>query len=795
MSVIIRLQNLPWSANALDIRQYFQGLSIPEGGVHIVGGELGDAFIAFSTDEDARQAFNRNNGKIREVQITLMLSSRTEMQRVIEQARSQSLAAFMQPAPTVVPIPTAVPFVPPVETKKESKERDRGRDSRSRRSRSKSRDKKDRSSKERDRKDKRYRDRSRSRSRDRKSSRRRDRSRGRSRSRDKERRSRDRRSSRRSEERPQPAQREQRKPMPEVWATQPKPLEIIPPAPQPPSLLTATFPGLDQASRTLSNIAMGLQGRDNGYSPPNNFSNGNRVNRESWPPANQSNFVNDNLSNSYNEVQDTFQNRFQNNDFQSRNTNRLEYETGGCCIALEPFYGGYGDIRRFFQGMFIGQNGIKFINDSNGRRTGVVYVKFSNRMMKEEGLDLNGENLNGITVTVSHVSDEEYDNAVDRFIPMTDNPDNRYKSRNISKLFNNAPPEPTIKNYTCLVVDELPTYCKEQDILHMFSQHPLVALILTTKPKGGHIAYVKFSSEDVAKKAHDEKTHHIVQGKPVTVKPCKDEEFDEINKQHEVNLDTTAPSDVGTDCLSVSRLPQKTTDKDIADFFSDIGVIPTKIHLMSNNVGFTGQAYCEFLTTEEASRAAKKNETILNNVSISVTPLKREEMDSILGTTVPAPSEPVPCEPPAPEPEIRRPPPLVSKFTPPPVMAGNFGMRGAGRGFPNRTYEPARGGPRFGPRGPPPRVRFGQQSDGGEDVPGGCTVYIKNVPYKANTNDILEFFEGYHHTGNVSRRYNPNNTPTDEARVTFFDPEEASRALRDLNKCTIWGRQVFLRQE
>lgn len=47
MSVIIRLQNLPWSATAHDIRQYFHGLSIPEGGVHIVGGEKGDAFIAF----------------------------------------------------------------------------------------------------------------------------------------------------------------------------------------------------------------------------------------------------------------------------------------------------------------------------------------------------------------------------------------------------------------------------------------------------------------------------------------------------------------------------------------------------------------------------------------------------------------------------------------------------------------------------------------------------------------------------------------------------------------------------
>ncbi|EAT36378.1 AAEL011533-PA [Aedes aegypti] len=48
MSVIIRLQNLPWSANALDVRNFFKGLSIPDGGVHIVGGEMGDAFIAFS---------------------------------------------------------------------------------------------------------------------------------------------------------------------------------------------------------------------------------------------------------------------------------------------------------------------------------------------------------------------------------------------------------------------------------------------------------------------------------------------------------------------------------------------------------------------------------------------------------------------------------------------------------------------------------------------------------------------------------------------------------------------------
>ncbi|XP_050422525.1 uncharacterized protein LOC126834556 [Adelges cooleyi] len=91
MSVIIRLQNLPWAASAADIRQYFQGLSIPEGGVHIVGGEQGDAFIAFSTDEDARQAMLADGGCIKEVKVKLLLSSRNEMQKVIETARQQAL--------------------------------------------------------------------------------------------------------------------------------------------------------------------------------------------------------------------------------------------------------------------------------------------------------------------------------------------------------------------------------------------------------------------------------------------------------------------------------------------------------------------------------------------------------------------------------------------------------------------------------------------------------------------------------------------------------------------------------
>ena len=90
MTVIIRLQNLPWTANALDIRQFFQGLSIPDGGVHIVGGDKGDAFIAFSTDDDARQAMYLDGQRIRDTPVKLLLSSKTEMQNVIAVARGMA---------------------------------------------------------------------------------------------------------------------------------------------------------------------------------------------------------------------------------------------------------------------------------------------------------------------------------------------------------------------------------------------------------------------------------------------------------------------------------------------------------------------------------------------------------------------------------------------------------------------------------------------------------------------------------------------------------------------------------
>ncbi|XP_018415692.1 PREDICTED: RNA-binding protein 12B [Nanorana parkeri] len=87
MAVVIRLEGLPVVAGSVDIRHFFSGLNIPDGGVHIIGGKTGKAFIIFATDEDARRAMSRTGGGVKNSRVQLFLSSKTEMQNTLEMSR------------------------------------------------------------------------------------------------------------------------------------------------------------------------------------------------------------------------------------------------------------------------------------------------------------------------------------------------------------------------------------------------------------------------------------------------------------------------------------------------------------------------------------------------------------------------------------------------------------------------------------------------------------------------------------------------------------------------------------
>ncbi|XP_023680066.1 RNA binding motif protein 12Bb [Paramormyrops kingsleyae] len=93
MPVVIRLQGLRITAGSEDIRNFFTGLRIPDGGVHIVGGEHEEAFIIFTSDEDARRAMTRSGGCIKGSPVNLLLSSKSEMKSVLEASMRKSEAS------------------------------------------------------------------------------------------------------------------------------------------------------------------------------------------------------------------------------------------------------------------------------------------------------------------------------------------------------------------------------------------------------------------------------------------------------------------------------------------------------------------------------------------------------------------------------------------------------------------------------------------------------------------------------------------------------------------------------
>ncbi|CAI2302500.1 unnamed protein product [Caenorhabditis sp. 36 PRJEB53466] len=83
MSVIIRMKNLPITAGSSDVRTFFSGLKIPDGAVHIIGGEEGEVFVGFASDEDARIAMTRHGQRIHGAEIRLLLSSKSEQNAII----------------------------------------------------------------------------------------------------------------------------------------------------------------------------------------------------------------------------------------------------------------------------------------------------------------------------------------------------------------------------------------------------------------------------------------------------------------------------------------------------------------------------------------------------------------------------------------------------------------------------------------------------------------------------------------------------------------------------------------
>uniref|UniRef100_A0A0A9XJG3 RNA-binding protein 12 n=1 Tax=Lygus hesperus TaxID=30085 RepID=A0A0A9XJG3_LYGHE len=73
----------------------------------------------------------------------------------------------------------------------------------------------------------------------------------------------------------------------------------------------------------------------------------------------------------------------------------------------------------------------------------------------------------------------------------------------------------------------------------------------------------------------------------------------------------------------------------------------------------------------------------------------------------------------------------------------------------------------------------------------GCVVAMENVNFRADIDDILQFFSEFD-IGNeeVIRRFDDSGRPTGDARVSFKSPKEAARAVEPMNHKPLLGRPV-----
>lgn len=101
MTTILRLEGLNAKAGIKDIRHFFVSLDIPNGGVYILGGKLGEAFIAFKCERDAQLAMFRTGDLLKGSKVTLQISNMAEMERKLNALlKKKRKPASRKPSPT-----------------------------------------------------------------------------------------------------------------------------------------------------------------------------------------------------------------------------------------------------------------------------------------------------------------------------------------------------------------------------------------------------------------------------------------------------------------------------------------------------------------------------------------------------------------------------------------------------------------------------------------------------------------------------------------------------------------------
>ena len=101
-------------------------------------------------------------------------------------------------------------------------------------------------------------------------------------------------------------------------------------------------------------------------------------------------------------------------NYQTENKSSSAFGEIGTCVKVtnvdnDTFY---SDIRKFFTGLAIGCNDIKFVTDSKGNRTGVALVRFLSSDSKKQALTKSMYPLKSTQVIITSISEEDFDSGL-----------------------------------------------------------------------------------------------------------------------------------------------------------------------------------------------------------------------------------------------------------------------------------------------------------------------------------------------------------------------------------------------
>lgn len=460
--------------------------------------------------------------------------------------------------------------------------------------------------------------------------------------------------------------------------------------------------------------------------------------------------------------------------------------------------------------------------------------------------------------------------------------------------------------YTTVLIEELPPFTKEQDIMKLFSSYPLVHIVMAKRFKV-FTAYAKFHSADDAKAAVKNTACHKISFKTVYISPCSEQEFETARKEFsgELDLDIGAgksnesnqsptaennkmiseqlsngngtENDNSTDyinedstnhsfnqipeislesipgvnladprintakfpflsnmnqtnteskpiervdprmkssiqtplatnafssmdisqasvidsnmmevcCILIENMEYRTTETEIIEWVCDqIHITPLRIQLLVNERNQTnGNGFVQFLNAEQATKAVEKLDKCqfksrFVHVSLAtwqqiqitiaqITQVLRENGFDGIDTSGNIPR------------------PRTNN-----AANNKFNTNN------NNRYNNNSHNNRMSNNNTRPHHRNGNgnaNSNNNNNSFNGCIVTMSNVPYKASTDDILEFFYDFDITPNdIIRRYNDEGKPTGDARVRFETPAEARRAIDLRDNCRILNRSIYL---